>query len=55
MLDGGLPEEFESSLPGVKNVKGIPVEILVDRTGHVVRARNSYGYKKGWVKKLLRL
>jgi hypothetical protein len=32
----------------------MPVEILVNRAGQVVKARNSYGYKKSWVKKLTR-
>lgn len=54
VLDGGPPEDFESALPSVRNVRGFPVEILIDRSGKVVEARNSYGFKKGWVKKLTR-
>ena len=54
VLDGGLPEDFDSTLPGVNDVSGLPVEILVNRAGQVVKARNSYGYKKSWVKKLTR-
>ena len=54
VLDGGLPGGFESALPGVRNVRGFPVEMLVDRTGRVTRARNSYGFKKGWARKLHR-
>ena len=52
VLDGGLPEDFESSLPGVRNVRGFPVEILVDRQGRVTAARNGYGYKKRWARNL---
>jgi thiol-disulfide isomerase/thioredoxin len=48
VLDGGVPEDFKSALPGVKNVKGFPVEILIDRTGRVRSARNGYGFKKKW-------
>jgi thiol-disulfide isomerase/thioredoxin len=54
VLDGGPPEHFESVLPAVRNVKGFPVEILVDRTGQVVKARNGYGFKKSWARKLSR-
>lgn len=56
MLDGGLPAEFESALPSVRNVRGFPVEILVDRGGNVVTARNGYGYgyKKKWAARLER-
>ena len=30
----------------------MPVEILVDRDRRVVEARNGYGYKKRWARKL---
>jgi len=52
VLDGGSPEDFEGALPAVKNVKGLPVEILVDRTGRVRSARNGYGFKKKWADRL---
>jgi thiol-disulfide isomerase/thioredoxin len=52
VLDGGPPEDFESALPSVRNVRGFPVEILVDRTGRVAKARNGYGFKKSWARKL---
>ena len=54
VLDGGPPENFEAVLPAVRNVRGFPVEILVDRTGRVVTARNGYGFKKSWARKLTR-
>jgi len=54
VLDGGLPEDFESALPAVQNIRGFPVEILVDRTGRVKAARNGYGFKKSWARKLNR-
>jgi len=54
VLDGGPPEDFDSVLPTVRNVRGFPVEILVDRTGRVVQARNGYGFKKSWARKLSR-
>jgi thiol-disulfide isomerase/thioredoxin len=54
VLDGGPPEGFEAAFPAVKNVKGLPVEILVDRTGQVRSARNGYGFKKKWAKRLKR-
>ncbi len=52
VLDGGPPEDFESALPSVRDVRGFPVEILVDRTGRVTQARNGYGFKKSWARKL---
>lgn len=52
VLDGGPPRNFESALPAVRDVRGFPVEILVDRTGRVVEARNGYGYKKRWARRL---
>ena len=52
VLDGGPPAEFETALPMLKGVRGFPVEILVDRSGRVVEARNGYGYKKKWARKL---
>jgi len=54
VLDGGTPEDVETALPSVKNVRGFPVEILVDRMGVVTTARNGYGFKKKWAKKLKR-
>jgi len=54
VLDGGPPEDFDTVLPEIKNVRGFPIEIFIDRTGAVVETRNSYGYKKSWVKKLTR-
>lgn len=54
VLDGGSTDDFEAALPAVENVRGFPVEILVDRTGRVVDCRNGYGYKKRWARKLER-
>jgi hypothetical protein len=51
-LGGGSPEDFGAVLPAVKNVKGFPVEILVDRKGRVRSARNGYGFKKKWAERL---
>ena len=52
VLDGGRPDDFAEALPTVRGVRGLPVEILIDRDGRVVAARNGYGYKKRWAKKL---
>jgi thiol-disulfide isomerase/thioredoxin len=52
ILDGGNWSTLPEALPGLRNVRGMPVEILVDRDGRVVEARNGYGYKKRWAKKL---
>jgi thiol-disulfide isomerase/thioredoxin len=54
VLDGGVPQQSETALPTIRNVRGFPVEILIDRTGRVASARNSYGFKKSWVRKLTR-
>ena len=52
VLDGGSLSEFEAALPAMRDVAGFPVEVLIDRRGTVVEARNSYGYKKRWARKL---
>jgi thiol-disulfide isomerase/thioredoxin len=52
VLDGGATTEFFDALPMMKNVKGFPVEIVIDRSGKVVDCRNGYGYKKKWARKL---
>jgi len=52
VLDGGSTDEFEETLPTVKGVEGLPVEILIDCEGNVVRARNGFGYTKRWARKL---
>jgi cytochrome c biogenesis protein CcmG/thiol:disulfide interchange protein DsbE len=54
VLDGGQPDEFETVLPSVKNIRGFPVEILIDRSGRVVASRNGYGFKKKWASRLRR-
>ena len=38
--------------PGLKNVRGFPVEIIVDRNGEVVDVRNSSGFSEKWKRKL---
>lgn len=54
ILDGGQPENFETALPSVQNIRGLPVEILIDRSGGVVASRNGYGFKKKWASRLTR-
>ena len=52
VLDGGAPSEFESALPMMRNVRGLPVEITIDRSGLVVDCRNGYGYSERWARRL---
>lgn len=52
VLDGGTPNNIERSLPSVKNVSGLPVEILINRNGSVEVTRNGYGYSEVWAAKL---
>jgi thiol-disulfide isomerase/thioredoxin len=54
VLDGGSPDDFAAALPSIRDIKGLPVEILIDRNGRVVKAKNSTGYKKIWARKLKR-
>ena len=54
VLDGRAPGDSAEALPGLKNVKGFPVEILIDRNGDAVEVRNGYGYTKRWARKLER-
>jgi thiol-disulfide isomerase/thioredoxin len=52
VLDGGTTDEFSKALPQVNNVKGLPVEIIIDRTGTVADCRSGRGYSKAWARKL---
>jgi thiol-disulfide isomerase/thioredoxin len=52
VLDGGATSDFSTSLPMIEDVKGLPIEIIIDRSGKVVESRNGYGYKKKWARKL---
>lgn len=54
VLDGGATTDFSAALPMVDHVKGLPIEIIINRSGVVVESRNSYGYKKRWARKLER-
>jgi len=54
VLDGGDTTDFSKALPMVVDVKGLPIEIMIDRSGAVVESRNSYGYKKRWARDLER-
>ena len=38
----------------MEDVKGLPIEIIIDRSGVVIESRNGYGYKKKWARKLER-
>lgn len=52
VLDGGSLGAFSTSLPGIKNVKGFPIEVFIDRDGKVVDTRNGYGDKGRWSREL---
>ena len=52
VLDGGATSDFADAMPMVEDVKGLPIEIFIDRRGTVVKSRNGYGYKKKWAKDL---
>lgn len=54
VLDGGSPDGFAAALPAIRDIKGLPVEILIDRKGRVAMAKNSSGFKKSWARKLER-
>lgn len=54
VLDGRSSPDSVETLPGLKNVRGFPVEILIDRNGDPVDVRNGYGYTKRWARKLER-
>ena len=36
----------------VVDVKGLPIEIVIDRSGRVVGSRNGYGYNEEWAEDL---
>jgi len=52
VLDGGSLGAFSTTLPGIKNVKGFPVEVFIDRDGKVVETKNGYGDKDRWSREL---
>jgi len=54
VLNGGATWDFSSALPMVVDVKGLPIEVMIDRSGAVVKSRNGYGYKKRWARDLER-
>lgn len=54
VLDGGATTEFSNALPMIEDVKGLPIEIMIDRSGLVIESRNGYGYKKRWARNLER-
>jgi thiol-disulfide isomerase/thioredoxin len=54
VLDGGSLAQFSRALPGIRNFKGFPMEIFIDREGMVVEARNGFGYKERWARDLER-
>jgi thiol-disulfide isomerase/thioredoxin len=54
VLDGGATTDFSEALPMVGYVTGLPIEIIINRSGVVVECRNGYGYKKRWARKLER-
>ena len=52
ILDGGHLKEFSEKLPGIDQIRGFPVEVLIDRSGTVVDARHGSGYRKIWARHL---
>ncbi len=52
ILDGGATSDFSTALPMVTDVEGLPIEIMIDRSGTVVISRNGYGYSKKWARDL---
>jgi thiol-disulfide isomerase/thioredoxin len=54
VLDGGTTEDLARSFPGLRNARGFPIEVLIDRSGAIVAVRNGYGYKKRWARELER-
>ena len=43
VLDGGTPEDFGEALPELKNVRGFPIEIVLDREGGVSTCATATG------------
>ena len=52
VLDGGRISDFSTALPMMEDVAGLPIEIIVDRSGLVVESRNGYGYREEWAREL---
>lgn len=52
VLDGGSLGAFSTVLSGIKNVRGFPIEVLIDRDGKVVETRNGYGNKDRWSREI---
>lgn len=52
VLDGGLTSGFSETFPLIRDVKGLPVEILIDRHGMVVDCRHGFGFSEKWAQEL---
>lgn len=52
VLDGGTIADFETAVPDLRDVTGFPVEVLIGRDGKVAAARNGFGYRKRWARRL---
>ena len=52
VLDGGVPKNFETVLPTVKNASGLPIEIIINKNGEIEAVRNGYGYSEVWAVKI---
>jgi len=52
VMDGGTPKNFENVFPSIKNVEGLPIEIIINRNGIVEVIRNSYGFSDVWAGRL---
>ena len=46
--DGGTVDGFGAALPDIRDVRGLPIEVLIGRDGAVIEARNANVYKKSW-------
>lgn len=52
LLDGGQIRDVAEALPTIRNISGLPVQVLVARDGTVVEAWASAGQSKRWERKL---
>ncbi|MGD8376483.1 MAG: TlpA disulfide reductase family protein [Acidobacteriota bacterium] len=52
LLDGGQVRDVAAALPTIRNISGLPVQVLIGRDGTVVETWASAGHSKRWERKL---
>ena len=52
ILDGGTTKDFSKTFPQITEATGLPIEIIINRSGKIAVCRNGFGYSEEWAAKL---